>query len=104
MISLPTFFTTNALIRQRQTTDQDDVLLQEADIDAVNVDVHLIQEGHPPVPPTSDVPPPHHQGRQGVLQVVALSQDVGVGTLEVVGEPIKCSEVRIPRDAALVEL
>lgn len=87
-----------------QTTDQDDLFLQEANIDAVNVDVHLIQERHPPVPPTSDVLPPHHQGRQGVLQVVALSQDVGVGTLVVMGETIECSVVRIPRDAALVEL
>lgn len=47
--------------RQRQT-DQDSLLLQEANVDAVNINVQLVQERHPLVPPTSDVLPSHHQG------------------------------------------
>lgn len=77
-------------------TDQDCFLWQEADTDTIHVDVHLIQVGHPPVSSTSDVLPSHQQGRHVFLQVVALSEDVGVGTLEVVREPVKCSVVRVP--------
>lgn len=86
------------------TTDQDGLPLQEANVNAVNLDVHLIKERHPPVAPTSDVLSLHHQGRQGALLGVVSGQDVGVWTLEVMGETIKRSVVRVPRDAALVEL
>jgi len=86
------------------TTDQDSSLLQEAHLDTLDINVHLIQERYSPVTPTSNVLPPHHQGSQGALQIVVLSQDVGVRSLEVMGEPIKCSVVRVARDATLVKL
>lgn len=79
------------------TTDQDSLLLQEADIDTININVHLIQERNPPVASTSDVLPPHHQGCQtDFLHFVSLGENVGVWTLEVMGDAIKCSVVRIP--------
>jgi len=50
-------------LTRHKTTDQDVLLLQEADIEAVNIDVDLVQERHPPAPPAPDVLRPHHEGR-----------------------------------------
>lgn len=85
------------------TTDQDNFLRQETNVDMVHVDVHLVQEGHSPVSSTSDVLASDHQSWHVALQVVALSEDVGVGTLVMMREPVECSVVRIPRDGALVK-
>lgn len=84
-------------------TNQDNFSRQETNFDSVHVDVHLIQEGHSPVSSTSDVLASYHQRWHVALQVVALSEDVGVGTLVMMREPVKCSVVRIPRDGALVK-
>lgn len=95
----------NEILQQITTiiTDQDDFPRQETNVDAVHVDVHLIQEGHSPVSSTSDVLASDQQRWHVALQVVALSEDVGVGALVMMREPVECSVVRIPRDGALVK-
>lgn len=90
---------------QKQTpTDQDNFLLQEADVDVVDVHVHLVRERDLFVASSSNVLPSNQQGHQVALQIVVLSQDVGVRALEVICEPIKGSIVRVSRDTAPVKL
>lgn len=87
------------------STDLHDLPLQEADVDAVNVDVNLIQERYSLVAATSDVFPVHFELCQSdFLCVLHPAENVGVRALEVVGHTIKCSVVRIPRNGALVKI
>lgn len=93
------------LCKGRWTTDQDDLLLQEADVDAVYVDVNLIQKWYFPVAATPDVFPVHLELCQtNFLCILHPGEDIGIRALEVVGHSVKCSVVRIPWDGALVEI
>lgn len=83
---------------------QECILLQETDVGVINVHVDLIQEGHLPVASGSSVLAAHGEGHQLRGQVVILTQDVGVRTLIVVVEVVKCPVVWITRNGALIKL
>lgn len=87
------------------TTNQDGLLLQEADVDAVNVDVNLVQKRYFLVTATSDVFPVHLKLCQtNFLSVLHPGENIGVRALEMVGHTIKCSVVRIAWDGAPVKI
>lgn len=89
----------------RRTTDLDDLLLKEADVDSVNVDVNLVQERYLLVTATSDVLSLHLQLCQtNFLDIVPPGKNVGVRALEMMGDAIKCFVVRIPWYGAPVKL
>lgn len=97
-------FSKRCLSKGGWTTDQDDLLLQEADVDAVNVDVNLVQERYLLVTATSDVLSLHLQLCQtDFLDIVPPGKNVGVRALEVMGDAVKCFVVRIPWDGAPVK-
>lgn len=98
-------FSKQCLCNGGWTTDQYDLLLQEVDVDAVNVDVDLIQKRYSLVTATSDVFTVHLELYQtDVLCVLHPGENIGIRALEVVGHAVKCFEVRIPWDRAPVKI